>query len=390
MNHFLILILIVVLLCLLTWYCQHIPPPTIEEFKTIHPHHTPTTPLENDKIFVSLASYRDPEVIPTVKNIIDTCSNPNRLRIVVYEQNHPDDPTTHSLPTKYTKHITLLQSPHTDAKGPTWARYVIQQQYSGEQYYLQLDSHTRLVPNWDTILIDMLYLLPQPSVLTQYPPEYDMDCDNLNTNLLRGGLYVEGFSPRDGFTRIQSEFYRGRRSIPFKSETWAACFSFSTSQLILDAPYDPHLPFLFFGEELDITIRLFTRGWYFYAPHKSVVFTKFKRGHRPTYWKDNVSSRRFALARLSRDRLFERLGMVGSIRYDVTLTVPGDLCTMGTNRSIEDYENFAGVDLGAQKLKGHSVDRVLGVGRIKQMKLNGFYLFKPVWWVEKMMYSLVY
>jgi len=45
-----------------------------------------------NKIFVSIASYRDSELPKTVDNIISNAEHPELLKIVVYEQNGPEDP----------------------------------------------------------------------------------------------------------------------------------------------------------------------------------------------------------------------------------------------------------------------------------------------------------
>jgi hypothetical protein len=48
-------------------------------------------------------------------------------------------------------------------------------------------------------------------------------------------------------------------------------------------PYDPHLPLLFFGEELLQLARMWTRGWRVFAPTNSVVFHLWSRDNRETF-----------------------------------------------------------------------------------------------------------
>ena len=43
------------------------------------------------KIFVQIASYRDPELINTLKSMIETAKKPKNLRIGICRQYHPDD-----------------------------------------------------------------------------------------------------------------------------------------------------------------------------------------------------------------------------------------------------------------------------------------------------------
>jgi hypothetical protein len=46
-----------------------------------------------------------------------------------------------------------------------------------------------------------------------------------------------------------------RLSPAIPSPLWAAGFSFSDSSVLEDVPYDPLLPFLFFGEEISMAAR---------------------------------------------------------------------------------------------------------------------------------------
>ncbi len=283
-----------------------------------------------DKIFVSIASYRDPEISKTVNDIITKAKNPELLRIVVYEQNGPDDPSIFGV--YPVGQVLVLRDHFTLAKGPTYARYIIQKEYRNEEYYLQIDSHMRTINNWDHILKHMLKLVPEPSVLTQYPPEYNKDTDFVDSNTIRSGLYIQGFGPKDRFTRIQSDIIdlKNRRYFPYTSKAWSACFSFSKGNVVLDAPYESIFEYLFFGEELDITLKLFTKGYYFYSPHISVFYTLFKRTGRRTYWEDIPASERAICELKSRNKLHKRI-ITGNNIY-------------GNVRSINQYMKFSNID----------------------------------------------
>lgn len=51
----------------------------------------------------------------------------------------------------------------------------------------------------------------------------------------------------------------------------------------MQVPYSPHLPELFFGEEMIMAVRLFTHGWDVYAPPEALVFHQWSREHRPFF-----------------------------------------------------------------------------------------------------------
>ena len=47
--------------------------------------------MKKNKIFISIASYRDPELIPTIENCIKNADNPEHLVFGISRQYHPDD-----------------------------------------------------------------------------------------------------------------------------------------------------------------------------------------------------------------------------------------------------------------------------------------------------------
>jgi Glycosyltransferase (GlcNAc) len=50
-------------------------------------------------------------------------------------------------------------------------RYLGAKFYSGEQYYLQIDSHSEFIHGWDEALIKMVVEAPaKKAVISAYPP----------------------------------------------------------------------------------------------------------------------------------------------------------------------------------------------------------------------------
>lgn len=332
----------------------------------------------NNKIFISIASYRDPEIIETVKSLYLNALNPQLLTFAVLEQNHPQDINLSDININISNNSNIKHKiiSYKDAKGPTWARYIIQNWIDDENYFMQIDSHTRVIKNWDQILIKMLNTLPNKSILTQYPPEYNINTGIIpkNGKKLRSGLYIEGFSKNDGFSRIQSEYHTSNtHNKPFVSETWAACFSFSSTEIINDAPYDPYLPYLFFGEELDITLRLWTKGWNFYSPNIPIIFTNFSRKNRNTYWIDHDQIKRKEIQLLSNLRLYQKFNFIKDIqKYNTIQLLNKNIknYTIGKIRTIQQYEHFAGVDFYKKTITKHNLKRILKINRKKQLLLN--------------------
>ena len=69
------------------------------------------------KIFVSIASYRDPELLPTLRDLINNCQEPENLHICVGWQ-HSDEDKWDTL-TEFIRddRFTILDIDHKDFQG---------------------------------------------------------------------------------------------------------------------------------------------------------------------------------------------------------------------------------------------------------------------------------
>ncbi len=135
----------------------------------------------NNKIFIQIASYRDPQLEPTVISAIENSDNPKNLVFGIARQYHPDDQFDNLEQYRDDKRFRILDIPHSESKGACWARNQIQQLYNGEGYTLQIDSHHRFEKGWDTTLIGMIKDLqkdgyPKP-LLTGYVSSFDPEND---------------------------------------------------------------------------------------------------------------------------------------------------------------------------------------------------------------------
>jgi hypothetical protein len=69
-------------------------------------------------------------------------------------------------------HVRLFNVNESESLGPYMARYMGAKFYQGENYYLQIDSHSEFVPNWDSKLIKMVKDAPAlKPVISTYPPD---------------------------------------------------------------------------------------------------------------------------------------------------------------------------------------------------------------------------
>ena len=95
------------------------------------------------KIFIQIASYRDPQLIITIEDAIKNAKNPNNLVFGICRQYHPDDKFDSLEEFKGDKRFRVIDVLYTESKGVCCARHQVQQLYKGEEYTLQIDSHMR-------------------------------------------------------------------------------------------------------------------------------------------------------------------------------------------------------------------------------------------------------
>jgi hypothetical protein len=117
-----------------------------------------------ETIFISVASYRDPECGPTVESILARAKHPERIRVAVIEQYAQDDPdfcgpekTCQEDPEqaycRYMKQVDVFRVDARLSVGPVFARHLGHRMYRGEYFAMQVDSHIRFIKDWDDDLI---------------------------------------------------------------------------------------------------------------------------------------------------------------------------------------------------------------------------------------------
>lgn len=292
------------------------------------------------RIFVSVASYRDVSCSATIKDMFEKASAPHRIFVGICEQNSADARESCTLPDfPWHTHVRKISIPHTEARGPTVARYYCASLHQGEEYFLQIDSHTTFVKNWDEKLIAEHEQLPSPSknILSTYP--HDLNTVKLDENssvpILCDSKWGDNGVPmllasvksREDINKLQGKFFK----IPFTS----GGFLFGPGTMLKDVPYDPSLSDVFQGEEILYSARLWTHGYDIFMPRINIVLHKYGRKDEKRWHEDNPSwhqRQQPSMTRLKRLLGLEQPPLVG------------DQYGMGTKRSIAEYWEFAGLD----------------------------------------------
>jgi len=125
-----------------------------------------------ESIFVSIASYQDSEIFPTVDDLFKRASYPQRIYAGVFLQDTNEVNKKFELQFQ-NKNIKVKHVQPEHAEGCGWARNIIMKElYGNEDYFLLVDSHSRFKIGWDVEYINMLKKTPTESVISGFPREY--------------------------------------------------------------------------------------------------------------------------------------------------------------------------------------------------------------------------
>ena len=307
---------------------------------------------ENKKIFIQIASYRDPELIPTLRDCIEKSDNPDNLVFSICWQHSKDDEWDNLDEFKDDSRFKIIDVDYTESKGACWARNTLQQQYDGEQYTLQLDSHHRFIEGWDTELINMLEDLRtkghEKPLLTSYISSYNPETDPKGRTQVPWLMNFDRFIPEGAIFFLPATIPDWEtRTEPIPARFYSAHFTFSLGSFVVEVPHDPE--YYFHGEEISIAVRAYTNGYDLFHPHKIIAWHEYTRKGRTKQWDDDKSWHvKNTDSHLRNRKLFEMDGLEKDIDFGIY--------DFGTVRSLEDYERYAGVSFKKRAVQKYTLD----------------------------------
>ncbi|CUE71807.1 glycosyltransferase (GlcNAc), putative [Bodo saltans] len=343
-------------------------------------------------IFVSIAAFRDVECGPSLEDMFRKAKYPHRIFAGIVDQREPGEfnlcipqsfrdcqnqplnsswaaaasSSDHNNNKDKTSAETWnstkstfcpmdnVRTRHTlpnEARGPTFGRFVAQLMYQGEQYYMMIDSHMRFVERWDVRLLSMYAKMPTRGVISHYPSGFEPGFVLESNHDIMFMCYAH-FYDGVGILRNGAKNVRNRQKRPVLQPFTAAGFLFGHSDYIFDVPFDPWLDYLFDGEEILYTVRLWTSGWDSYLPSHDIMYHFYGRPKAPKVW--GTTNQWVAIQRVSQRRVLHMLKMtkpnstipVVDPSTETETRIFNELETygLGSVRRLEDFWPFAHVD----------------------------------------------
>ena len=307
--------------------------------------------VRDSNIFVSIASYCDSQLEPTIQDLLRKADNPERLRFGICWQ-HSQRETLSAL--TQDSRFCILDVSAADSKGACWARSEAMKLWAGEAWFLQVDSHCRFARSWDSKLIHMMAQTGSDKpILSTYANSFRVSEGNgaLSEQLV-GTPQQIAFAKfeADGIPSFKPAPLPERQDTnrPVRARFLAGGFLFAQGMFVLEVPYDPHLYFL--GEEISMSLRAFTQGYDLFHPTECVVWHDYIRSYAIRHWEEHGSEREAtswkSLEARSRERL--KLLLSGDVRRW------HGAFGLGECRSREQYEAYAGLSFAKHKIQDYT------------------------------------
>lgn len=297
-------------------------------------------------IFVNIAGYHDYEIVKTIQNLIDESSKEHLINFGIHNVFEEED----NIGVPKASNIKYIASRAPLNLGPAIGRYMAHSLYDNEDYYLVIDSHTRLDKNWDKIFIDDVEYYKglgfEKPLLTAYPTTY---------------WYENGVEKRSTgshlpqnirFTSYENDSLKsivlgGSRHAIFDNSIYqhsiAGGFCFGPGPFI-DFNKD-----IGFSEEFIVGAMLYTNGYDLLIPRSLIVYHyynapekgKFEEFNKRSVWhySPNLETLSYSLGKTNDTILnMVRERIIGKH-------------FLGNKRSLDDYGKYLGISFNSEYLK---------------------------------------
>jgi hypothetical protein len=304
------------------------------------------------KTFIQVASYRDPQLLPTIKSAIENAKNPENLVFGIARQFSEDDGFDNLDKYRNDNRFRIIDIPYNESKGACWARNQIQQLYKDEEYTLQIDSHMRFEKNWDDEFIKMIIDLQskgyEKPLLTGYVSSFDPENDPKGRTMEPWRMVFDRFIP-EGAVFFLPETIPNWSNLtePVTARFYSAHFCFTLGKFSVEVQHDPE--FYFHGEEISIAARAYTHGYDLFHPHKVLIWHEYTRKGRVKQWDDDRDwVNKNNKAHKKNRSLF---GMDNEDELDF------GKYGFGRERTLRDYEKYSGLLFSKRAVQKYTLDK---------------------------------
>lgn len=295
-------------------------------------------------IFVQIASYHDFELPKTIVHALKQKSGKHEIHFGVFNCYY----RTNDIYIPKVDNLKIIEKEAPAGIGVGKSRNIANSLYDGQDYYLQIDSHTRFKKDWDDNLVsdilDYQSCGSEKPLLTTYPGTYRYD--NYLQEIIDWGEHVNiiyfGDTPEE-FTR---NLIPGQRAVEpegtVTQKSISAGFIFTVGSF---SEMDFNNKIAFWGEEIFIAAKAWTSGFDLFTPSKQQIFHlyydhdhRMQRSNRRHIWNDFP-------------QIFEKMDQESKEEIKMifnTNKVAKD--ALGDIRTLDDFGRYAGLDFKNKQL----------------------------------------
>lgn len=289
-------------------------------------------------IFVQIASYRDFELGKTLLHAEKQKSGKHDIYYGVFNCYYKEN----EIYLPKLDNLRLIEKEAPEGIGVGRARNIANSLYNGEDYYLQIDAHTRFRENWDVNYIDDILKYKwcgiEKPLLTTYPGTYRYE-DDLK-EVIDWGENVNMVSFKDTPEEFKERLIPGQRA----TETGGNVLNYSVSAGSIFTigefgQMDFNDKIAFWGEEIFVAAKAYTSGFDLLIPSVQQLFHLYydhkfnmQRSMRRHVWKD-FPEEWSKMDAISKQEVEDILS-TGRVGKDA----------LGSVRTLDDFGAYAGLD----------------------------------------------
>ncbi len=308
------------------------------------------------KIFVSIACFIDSDVVNTVNDLFRQAKFPGRISVGVCLQYAPELAGEHgegadefaALDTIERVRVDKLH--YTEARGPIYARYRCEQLLRDEDFFLQIDCHSRFFADWDEILLEEFARCREVSdkvVISHYPISIT-EMDNPERLNMIGRI--------NRFREVSAGDIKMHGTLVPIPTSPLSGFGISAAMLFMESsvkralPYDANLHNgLHAAEQFLYSARLWTAGYDFMVPTRHALATEYlsNRDRIPDpAWQHYCSEyNKWRLKTWTKVKYYLELDDLVQVDESYQMDVRENRARFapGTTRALVDYYRFVGL-----------------------------------------------
>ncbi|MCL2095132.1 hypothetical protein FWH13_03360 [Candidatus Saccharibacteria bacterium] len=231
-------------------------------------------------ILIGIASYRDAELPNTINSCLEHAKNPQNLTFAIINQYDLEQGKL----TEVKAPLKLTQFDYRLGRGVGYARRLMTDLWTDEDFALQIDAHTRFQQDWDLILLEEWRKCnDQRAILSTYPQPWEYrENGEIHHKPYKTPVIIGIKKRTDHIPVFISHLASADGQNPLPIIGASGGFQFGPGEMFA-VPYVREVCFT--GEEFIRAFQLYSHGFNFYSPRRLPLSHLYHRKDT-RYWQD--------------------------------------------------------------------------------------------------------